>query len=69
MLQDLKTSTGDKIKMELQGRVDAAEEWIQHYKGRVSEWESEATGYEERLGLLKKEGECSIPVYGYSCCC
>ena len=31
---------------------------IQRYKGEVSECESDAAGYEERLGLLEKEGEC-----------
>jgi hypothetical protein len=38
--------------------VEEAEREIQYCKGAVSEWESQATGYEERLGLLKKEGEC-----------
>ena len=58
MLQDLKRSTTDKEKRELQGGVKVAEGEIQHSKGWVSEWESKATGYEERLGLLEKEGEC-----------
>ena len=40
--------------------MEEAERWIQRYKGLVSEWESDATGYEEKLGLLKKEGECRI---------
>ena len=31
---------------------------IQYYKGRVNGEESDANRYEERLGLLKKEGEC-----------
>ena len=31
---------------------------IQDYKGQVSKYESDATGCEERLGLLKEEGEC-----------
>ena len=36
-----------------------AEGQIQYYKGLISEWESKATSYEERLGLLEKEeGEC-----------
>ena len=42
----------------LRGRAEGAEGWIQDYKREVSKWESAATGYEERLGLLEKEGEC-----------
>ena len=38
--------------------MEEAEGQIQHCKEWVSKWESIATGYEERLGLLKKEGEC-----------
>ena len=55
MLQDLKRST---TKRDLQGRVKWAEGRIQLYKRKVSEYESDATGYEERLRLLEKEGEC-----------
>ena len=40
-----------------------AERWIQDYKGWVSGCESRATGYEERLGLLEKEGECNTAKY------
>ena len=58
MLQDLKRSTTDWEKRRLQERVKEVESNIQRYKRAVSEWESEATGYEERLGLLEKEGEC-----------
>jgi chromosome segregation ATPase len=54
----MKTSTTDEEKRRLQGRVEWVEREIQGYKGEVSEWESRATGCEERLGLLKKEGEC-----------
>ena len=43
--------------MELQSRVEEVEGVIQGRKGWISKLESEATGYEERLGLLKKEGE------------
>ena len=38
--------------------MEEAEGMIQHYKEMVSRWERDATGYEERQGLLKKEGEC-----------
>ena len=38
--------------------MEEVEKEIQHYKGKVSEYESSAAGYEERLRLLEKEGEC-----------
>ena len=31
---------------------------IQRYKGLVNKYASDATGYEEGLGLLEKKGEC-----------
>ena len=37
--------------------MDEVEERIQGCKGEVNHWESKANDYEERLGLLKKEGE------------
>ena len=37
--------------------MEEAEGKIQDYEGQVNLWESEANGYEERLGVLKKEGE------------
>ena len=37
--------------------MEKAEGKIQYYKGRVNDRESNANGFEERLGLLKKEGE------------
>ena len=36
---------------------DEIREEIRHYKFRVSQYESEAAGYEEKLGMLKKEGK------------
>ena len=57
MLQDLKITSYWK-RSKLQGRVEEAEGQIQDYKWLVSQYESKATGYEERLGLLEKEGEC-----------
>ena len=50
--------TNDRQRRKLQGRVREAEGQIRHHKRWVSEWESDATGYEEKLGLLEKEGEC-----------
>jgi hypothetical protein len=38
--------------------VEVAEKEIQYYKWQVSVYESQATGYEEKLGLLRKKGEC-----------
>ena len=38
--------------------MEEAEKWIQNYKGWVSMWGGKATDREERLGPLKKEGEC-----------
>ena len=58
MLQDLKRSTTDKKKRELQGRVGQAERKIERHKGLVREYEIVATGREVRLGWLEKEGEC-----------
>ena len=41
--------------MKLQEKIKDAEEEIKFHKGRFGAWETKAT--EERLGLLKKEGE------------
>ena len=54
----MKTSTSDENKRELQRRVEEAEGKIQGYKRSANRWESKATGYEERLGVLTKEGGC-----------
>ena len=54
----MKTSTSDEGKRELQRRVEKVEGEIQHWKGLANQWESKATDYEERLGVLAKEGEC-----------
>ena len=58
LLQDMKTSTSDEDRRDLQRRVEEAEGDIRHWKGLANQWESKATGYEERLGVLAKEGEC-----------
>ena len=57
MLQDLEISTVDWA-VTLRKRVKEMERQILWYKKEVSEYENEATGYEVRLGLLEKEGEC-----------
>ena len=48
----------DEYKRELQRRMKEAEREIQHWKEKVNCYESEATDYEERLGVLTKQGEC-----------
>ena len=54
----MNTSTSDEDKRELQGRFEEAEKMIQTYKLWANHWERDATIYEERLGVLKREGEC-----------
>ena len=54
----MKTSTNDVYKTDLQRRVKGAEGNIQYWKGLANQQESEATGCEKRLGVLKKKGEC-----------
>ena len=51
-----KTINPEEIGM-LNERVKRAERLIQSYKGLVNKFESKATGYEERLGMVKREGE------------
>ena len=58
LLQDLKTSTNDEEKRELQRRLEEVEREIQDRKRLISYWESRAKDHEERLGLLKEEREC-----------
>ena len=53
----MKTSTSDEDKRELQRRVEEAEGEIQFWKGSANQQEIIVTGYEERLGVLTKEGE------------
>ena len=46
------------MKKEIQRRLEGVERRIQYWKSGVSKCEREATDFEERLGVLKKEGEC-----------
>ena len=46
------------LKRTIQERLEVAEGEIQRNKGLVNKYESRTNHYEERLGLLKKEGEC-----------
>ena len=57
LLRELKIAANDEDKQWIQRRLEAAEREIKYYKERVSRCESQANDYEEKLGLLKKEGE------------
>ena len=63
----MKTSTSDENRRELQRRVEEAEGKIQSWKWWVNEKANEATGYEERLGVLAKEGGCRTWQCIYQC--
>ena len=63
----MKTSTSDEDKRELQRRVEEAKGWIQRWKGLANQQESNATGYEDRLGVLTKEGGCRTWQCIYQC--
>ena len=58
LVQELKGATNDELKRAIQERLEGAERMIQVCKGIVNGYESDANDCEERLGLLKKEGEC-----------
>ena len=55
LLQEMKTSTSDVMKSEIQRRLEEAERWIRVNKEGVNKWQSEVNSLE--LRLLKKEGE------------
>ena len=57
LLQEMKTSTSDVMKSEIQRQLEGAEGWIRHYKELVNKRQSQANSREEELRLLKKEGE------------
>ena len=57
VLQEMKTSTSDVMKSEIQRRSEEVERLICRRKKQVNEYQSEANSYAERLILLKKEGE------------
>ena len=63
----MKTSTSDEDKKELQKRVEEAEGEIQRWKGLANRWERSGTGYEEKLGVLTKEGGCRTWQCIYQC--
>ena len=57
LLQEMKTSTSDVMKSEIQRQLEKAEGGIRHHKEWVNKQQSEANSREDRLSLLKKEGE------------
>ena len=54
LLQEMKTSTSDVMKSEIQRLLEEAEREISEWKERVSKCQSQANSYEDRL---RKEGE------------
>ena len=57
LLQEMKTSTSDVMKREIQLLLEEAEGWIRKRKEEVNKYQSQASSLEDRLRLLKKEGE------------
>ena len=57
LLQEMKISTSDVMKSEIQRLLEEAERGIRVYKEEANKYQSEANGREEELRLLKKEGE------------
>ena len=53
----MKTSTSDVMKSEIQLLLEQAEGGIRKNKEEVNEYQSQASSLEDRLRLLKKEGE------------
>ena len=57
LLQEMKTSTSDVMKSEIQRQLEEAEGKIHHWKELANKEQSAANSLEEELRLLKKEGE------------
>ena len=57
LLQEMKTSTSDVMKSEIQSQLKKAKGKIRGYKELANKYQSAANSQEGRLGLLKKEGE------------
>ena len=57
LLQEMKTSTSDVMKSEIQRLLEEAEGKIRKNKEGVNKEQSEVSSLEEELRLLKKEGE------------
>ena len=57
LVQELKGAANDELERTIQVILEEAERDIQTCKGLINEYENDANDCEERLGLLKKEGE------------
>ena len=57
LLQEMKTSTSDVMKSEIQRLLVEVEGLIRECKEEANKCQSEANSREEELRLLKKEGE------------
>ena len=57
LLQEMKTSTSDVMKNEIQRLLEQAEGKIRERKEEANAYQSAANSLEEKLRLLKKEGE------------
>ena len=57
LLQEMKTSTSDVMKSEIQTQLEKAEGEIRMWKEEVNKHQSEAKSREDKIRLLKKEGE------------
>ena len=56
LLQEMKTSTSDVMKSEIQRRLEEADRRIRYWKEEANKEQSEVNSREEELRLLKKEG-------------
>ena len=65
LARQLKTATNDEVKNEIRRRSENAEGEIRCIMEKVKEYKSEAGDYEQRLGLLKKEGRFRIRAMAY----
>ena len=57
MLEEIKKTTSDEVKSEIQRLLEEAERKICYCKEKVNEYQREAESAEGQLGHLKKEGE------------
>ena len=57
LLQEMKTSTTDVMKSEIQSLLEEAERKIRGHKEWANKQQSAANSQEEEIRLLKKEGE------------
>ena len=63
MSQELKTSTNDVMKIEIQHQLEEAEGKIRQWKEKVNEYQRQVNEHSGKLGPLKKEGELSSMIH------